>query len=45
MHSPNIDKEKRESLCNTLGFSSTSNLGKHLGFPIKHPETSNLDLN
>lgn len=45
VHSPNIDREKRESLCNNLGFSSTSNLGKYLGFPIKHPRNSNLDLN
>ena len=40
-----IDREKRESLCCTLGFNSTPNLGKYLGFPIKHPETSNLDVN
>ena len=35
--SPNVDRDSRESLCDILGFSSTSNLGKYLGIPIKHP--------
>ena len=34
--SPNIDADTRESLCNILGFRSTPNFGKYLGFPIKH---------
>ena len=34
--SPNIDMDTRESLCDILGFKSTPNLGKYLGFPIKH---------
>ena len=32
--SPSVDRDTRESLCNILGFSSTPNLGKYLGFPI-----------
>ena len=34
--SPNIDMDTRESLCDILGFRSTPNLEKYLGFPIKH---------
>ena len=34
--SPNVDPDKREALTNMLGFNSTTNLGKYLGFPIKH---------
>ena len=34
--SPNIDVDTRESLCDILGFRSTPNLEKYLGFPIKH---------
>ena len=33
-YSPNVSDESRESLCNVLGFRSTPNLGKYLGFPI-----------
>lgn len=35
--SPNIDDTTKESSCDVLGFASTSNLGKYLGIPIKHP--------
>lgn len=34
--SPNLPHYERERLCDTLGFRSTPNLGKYLGFPIKH---------
>ena len=34
--SPNVDPDTRSSLCDILGFRSTSNLGRYLGFPIKH---------
>ena len=34
--SPNVDQDTKESLCDILGFQSTSNLGKYLGIPIKH---------
>ena len=37
--------DTRESLCDILGFRSTPNLGKYLGFPIKHRGTTNEDLN
>ena len=33
--SPNVDPEEREALTSILGFNSTTNLGKYLGFPIK----------
>ena len=35
--SPNVNPEERETLTSILGFNSTNNLGKYLGFPIKHP--------
>ncbi|XP_075636557.1 uncharacterized protein LOC142608762 [Castanea sativa] len=34
--SPNVDPDQRDLLSNFLGFSPTSNLGKYLGFPLKH---------
>ena len=43
--SPNVDRDTRESLCDILEFSSTPNLGKYLGFPIKHCGLSNQDFN
>ena len=43
--SPNVDVDIRESLCDILGFHSTHNLGKYLGFPIKHRGANNQDLN
>ena len=43
--SPNVDREARESFCNMLGFASTSNIGKYLGIPLKHPGSSSLDFN
>ena len=43
--SPNVDREARESLCDNLGFVSTTNIGKYLGIPLKHPGSSSLDFN
>ena len=43
--SPNVDRDTRESLCDILGFSSIPNLGKYLGFPLKHLRTSAQDFN
>ena len=40
-----MDVDTRESLCDILGFQSTPNLGKYLGFPLKHHGTNNADLN
>lgn len=40
-----MDTDSREALCEVLGFQSTSNLGKYLGFPIKHPSTASQDFN
>ena len=33
--SPNVDIDTRESLSDVLGFSSTPNIGKYLGIPLK----------
>ena len=43
--SPNVDQSDREALSDILGFQSTPNLGKYLGFPIKHHGASNQDFN
>ena len=40
-----MDIDTRESLCDILGFKSTPNLGKYLGFPIKHQGTGSQDYN
>ena len=37
--------DTRESLCDILGFKSTPNLGKYLGFPLKHRGGNNQDQN
>ena len=34
--SPNVDPDQRDLLSNMLGFNSTDNLCKYLGFPLKH---------
>ena len=41
----NVDHVFRRELCNTLGIESTSNLGKYLGFPIKHSGLTANDFN
>ena len=40
-----MDQGDREALSDILGFQSTPNLGKYLGFPIKHRDASNQDFN
>ena len=42
--SPNVDSDQRELLSSTLDFSSTTNLGKYLGFPLKHSRASRHDF-
>ena len=39
-----MDPDQRDVLSNTLGFSSTENLGKHLGFPLKHARSRKHDF-
>ena len=34
--SPNVELDQRDILSSILGFYSTPNLGKYLGFPLKH---------
>jgi len=43
--SPNTSLETRKELSEVLGIHSTPNLGKYLGFPIKHPGSSSQDFN
>ena len=40
----NVDPDQREALSNLLGFTPTSNLGKYLGFPLKHPGNRKQDF-
>lgn len=42
--SPNVNPETCESLCQIIGFNSTTNLGKYLGFPFKHPSSNGHDF-
>jgi len=42
--SPNVDRDTRESLLDILRFQSTRSLGKYLGIPIRHPESSSHDF-
>ena len=34
--SPNVGPDQREHLFGILRFNSTPNLGKYMGFPLKH---------
>ena len=43
--SQNTRPESREEMCGVLGIHSTPNLGKYLGFPIKHPGSTSQDIN
>ena len=43
--SPNVDIDQRSKLSDVLGFSSTPNLGKYLGFPFKHSGATSQDFN
>ena len=43
--SPNLEKDQKDALCDILGFQSTPNLGRYLGFPMKHRGASNQDFN
>ena len=40
----NISQGSREELCEVLGISSTPNLGKYLGFPLKDLSSSSQNL-
>lgn len=42
--SPNVDPDLRENLADILGFRTTPNLGKYLGFPLKHLGTRGQDF-
>lgn len=43
--SPNVPGDTRSSLADILCFHSTPNLGKYLGFPLKHVRSSSQDYN
>jgi hypothetical protein len=42
--SPNVNPDQRRELCSVLGIDSTPDLGKYLGFPIKHSGSSVHDF-
>ena len=42
--SPNVDLDQRDSLVDILGFQTTLNLGKYLGFPLKHSRSRSHDF-
>ena len=42
--SPSVDPDQRDLLSGILGFRSTPNLGKYLGFPLKHSGDCNHDF-
>ena len=42
--SPNVDPDQRVFLADTLGFQITPNLGKYLGFPLKHSRSRRHDF-
>ena len=43
--SSNVDIDARESLSDVLGFSSTPNIGKYLGIPLKVLGDSSNEFN
>ena len=43
--SPNISTNLKEKVCNNLGIQATSNLGKYLGFPLKHRRATRGQFN
>ena len=43
--SPNVSPDLRHHLCNILGVSSTPDLGKYLGFPLKLNGRNSRDYN
>ena len=43
--SPNVDPVTRDSLCGILGVSSTPDLGRYLGFPLRSNGRNTKDFN
>ena len=43
--SPNVPKPTKDKICETLGIQATSQLGKYLGFPLKHKGTGRNQYN
>jgi ribonuclease HI len=43
--SPNVDPVTRDSLCGILGVSSTPDLGRYLGFPLRSNGRNTRDFN
>ena len=43
--SPNVYRDTKESLSDVLGFTSTPNIGKYSGIPIRVPRASSHDYN
>jgi len=43
--SPNVPEPTKDNICETLGIQATSQLGKYLGFPLKHKGTGRNQYN
>ena len=43
--SPNVPVLTKDNICETLGIQATSQLGKYLGFPLKHKGTGRNQYN
>ena len=43
--SPNVPESTKDNICETLGIQATLQLGKYLGFPLKHRETGRNQYN
>ena len=43
--SPNVQEGLKEEICTKLGIQATTNIGKYLGFPIKHRGATRNRLN
>ena len=38
--SPNVNENLKEEMCERLGICETQNIGKYLGFPLRHRGTN-----
>lgn len=43
--SPNVNDELKEEVCERLGIRETHNIGKYLGFPLRHRGVSRNPYN
>ena len=41
--SPNVQEGVKDEICTKLGIQAMTNIGKYLGFPIKHRGQQGID--